>query len=99
MAKRYPYARWVSDKLRHVPKELQTEGRGLYYSDTGRISHYDEYAKWCRLWGHDYDDSPDGYWDAKTQPWHNPAGVALGLSGVVFWLVSAIVGGSTGQKK
>ena len=98
MAK-YQYARWVSDKMKHTPKELQSERRGAYFSNSGRIAHYDEYAKWCRLWGYDYDDSPEGYWDSKTKVWHKPAGILMGLSGVLMWLVASIVSGSTGQTR
>ena len=99
MRKRYPYARWVDDRLKHVSRENKAEKRGAYYSNTGRVAHYEEYAKWCRLWGYYYDDSPEGYWDAKTKAWHPYAGTLLGSAGILAWLVLSIVGGATGQTR
>jgi hypothetical protein len=99
MKKKYPYARWVADKLRWYPKEKLQEMRGVYYSTSGKIAHYDEYAKWCRELGYDYDDSPEGYWDSKVRDWHNPLGILMGLSGILMWFVATIIGSSTGQIK
>lgn len=99
MRKKYQYARWVSDKLNGVSNERKQEIRGAYYSNSGRVAHYDEYAKWCRDLGYDYDDSPEGYWESKTLEWHNPVGILMGLTGVLMWFIAMIVGGSTGQIK
>jgi hypothetical protein len=99
MRKRYPYARWVDDRIKHTPKEMLQEKRGAYYSSSGRVAHYDEYAKWCRLWGYEYDNAPEGYWDAKTKNWHTYAGTAMGALGVMAWFLLSIVAGSTGQQK
>jgi hypothetical protein len=97
MRKRYPYARWVDDRIKHVPNEMLQEKRGAYYSNSGRIAHYDEYAKWCRLWGYEYDNAPDGYWDDKTKKWHTPAGVLMGSVGIMAWFLLSIIGGATGK--
>lgn len=97
MAKKYPYARWVADKMRGLEADSLQAVRNKYYSDTGRIENYDDYARWCRLFGYDYDDSPEGYWESKFLPWHKPAGIVMGAIGVMTWLVLQIITDSTGR--
>lgn len=99
MNKKYPYARWVSDKLKDATAERKQEIRGAHYSDSGRVAHYDEYARWCRQLGYDYDDSPEGYWDSKIKDWHQPTGILMAITGVFMWFIAMVIGGSTGQTK
>lgn len=94
----YRYARWVSDKLKGLEPEVAQQVRDKYYSDSGRIAHYDEYARFCRLFGYSYDDSPDGYWESKIQSWHKPTGYLLGLTGVISWFSLSLVTGFLGRK-
>jgi hypothetical protein len=99
MRKKYQYARWVADKMKHASNERKQEIRGAYYSNSGRVEHYDEYAKWCRDLGYDYDDSPEGYWDSKIKDWHQPTGILMAITGVFLGFIALVIGGSTGQAK
>jgi hypothetical protein len=99
MAKKYPYARWANDRIKKVIPEEQQSARARYFSDSGRIQHYDEYARWSRLFGYDFDDNPEGYWESKFLPWHKPTGILLGALGTMTWLLLQVIAGSTGRKE
>ena len=99
MSNRLTYAGWVAMTLRDKGLENDQAARASYWSNTGRIEQYDTYKEYCKTNGNDYDGPPDGYWESKEKPWHKPAGLAMGLTGILLWFISGIIGGATGQKR
>lgn len=97
--KRLPYAAWVRQQLDKMPEELRQAARAEYYSDSGKIAKWDLYKADCKAQKLDYDGPPEGYWEAKEEPWHKPAGYALGVVGVFTWFLGAIVLGALGGKR
>jgi hypothetical protein len=85
--------------LRDKGLENDQAARASYWSNTGRIEQYDTYKEYCKTNAHDYDGPPDGYWESKEKPWHKPAGLAMGLTGILLWFITGIIGGATGQKR
>lgn len=96
---RYAYARWANDRIKRNSPEYQEEIRKTYFSPQGKIGRYDEYAKWCRVMGYDFDDNPEGYWEYKAGSLDKGTGYLLGAIGVLVWFVMSLVTGSTGRKE
>ncbi len=92
MSKQLPYAAWVRITLEPLTPEHQQELRGSFFSDTGRIKRYDAYKAYCVEKGYKYDPAPDGYWEAKEEPWHKPAGVAMIVGGYVGMMLLSAMG-------
>ena len=99
MPDRLTYAGWVAMTLRDKGLMNDQQARASYWSNSGRIERYDEYKEFCKQQKKSYDNPPDGYWESKEQPWHKPTGIALGLTGILLWFISGIIGGSTGQTR
>lgn len=99
MAKRLPYAAWVRQQLERMPEELRQAARGEYYSDSGKIAKWELYKADCKQAGYEYDGPPDGYWEAKEEPWHKPAGYTMGALGVFLTFLGMIIIGSMGTGK
>ena len=100
MAKKLPYAGYVRIMLEPLTPEHQQELRGSFFSDSGRVKQYDNYKAYCKQHGFDYDPAPDGYWEAKEEPWHKPAGwgmIAAGYLGMM--LLSAMGSGIRTRKR
>lgn len=96
---RYPYAKWATMRVMQNSPEYQQRERDKYFSNTGRIEYYDEYARYCRLFGYEYDNCPDGYWDSKMKSWHKPFGAIMGTIGIMFWFIFSVTVSSTGRKQ
>jgi len=99
MADRLTYAGWVAMTLRDKGLENDQQARASYWSNSGRIERYDEYKEFCKQQKKSYDSPPDGYWESLEKPWHKPAGIAMGLTGILLWFISGVIGGSTGQRR
>ena len=95
MAKRYAYAAWAREQLETYSEERRAEVRKSYYSESGKIARYDQYKAYAKAKGFDYDNPPEGYWEAKEQPWHAPAGIAMGLGSILLWFLAGLIGGTT----
>jgi hypothetical protein len=98
MAKRMSYAAWARLQIEAYAPERQQEVRSSYYSDNARVNRYDAYKAYCKQRSLDYDAPPEGYWESKKEPWHTPAGIAIGLSSVLVWFLLGLVGGTTGRR-
>lgn len=99
MSKKLPYAVWAKMDMAWLGEDKLQSYRHNWFSDSGKAKKYDLYREYCKRKGLDYDSPPENYWAAKEQPWHSPAGVAIGLMGVLGWFLTALVAGSTGQRK
>lgn len=99
MSNRLTYAGWVAMTLRDANLENDQGARAKYWTNTGKIEQYDAYKEYCKTNGYNYDSPPDGYWESKEKPWHKPAGIAMGLTGILLWFISGVIGGSTGQRR
>lgn len=97
MAK-YAYTRWANDNLKNLPEAQEQEARKSYFSPEAKVRRYDEYAKWARANGYDFDNSPDGYWEYKLNGPTKPLGYLLGLLGIVAWFSLSLVTGFLGRK-
>lgn len=99
VADRMAYAGWVAMTLRDAQLENDQEARAALWSATGRVENYDKYVAFCKQEKKSYDGPPEGYWESKERPWHKPTGVAMGLTGILLWFVSGVIGGSTGLNR
>ena len=99
MPDRLTYAGWVAMTLRDKGLENDQQARASYWSNSGRIERYDEYKEFCKQQKKSYDNPPDGYWESLEKPWHKPAGITMGLTGILLWFISGVIGGSTGQTR
>lgn len=97
--KKLPYAAWARIDMAFIPEDKQQAYRHNWFSDTGKAKKYDQYREYCKRKGYDYDNPPAKYWESKEEPWHSPAGVAIGLMGVLVWFLTALVAGSTGKRE
>lgn len=95
MAKRLAYAAWARQQLDTYSEERRQEVRKSYYSESGKINRYDQYKAYAKAKGLDYDNPPEGYWEAKEEPWHAPAGILAGLGAVFMWFLLGLIGGTT----
>ena len=94
---RYAYARWVSEMISEAPKEDEQAIRSEYFSNRGRVIHYDDYRKFCKAIRHEADSPPEDYYEWKGNPVATATGVGIGLLGIFGWFLGGIVGGSTGK--
>lgn len=92
MAKKLPYAGWVRITLEPLTPEHQQELRGSFFSDTGRVKQYDNYKKYCIDNNYEYDGTPDGYWEAKEEPWHKPVGWGMVATGYLGMMLLSAMG-------
>ena len=95
---KFTYAAWAAMSLRDAGLENDQAAREIYWSKTGRIAKYDEYREYCKTERKQPDNPPEGYWESKEQPWHRPAGITIGLMGVLTWFVIGVIGGATGRR-
>lgn len=93
------YAAWTAIQLRDAGKENDQDARAEYWSKSGRIEKYDEYLAYCKADKKQPDNPPEGYWESKEKPWHKPAGVTIGLMGVLVWFAAGLIGGATGRSR
>ena len=93
------YAAWAAIELRDSGKESDQESRADYWSKSGRSEKYDAYVAYCKEERKQPDNPPEGYWESKEKPWHKPAGITMGLMGVLTWFVIGIIGGASGQSR
>lgn len=94
---RITYAAWVSQELSGYSKLEQQTKRKEYWGDRERIFKYDQYAAYCKSRRQTPDSPPADYWEVMEQPWHKPAGIAVGALGVFAWFLGSIVTRSTGE--
>jgi len=99
MADRLTYAGWASMTLRDKGLDGDQKARADYFSNSGKVQHYDEYKAFCQQEKKSYDNPPDGYWESLEKPWHKPTGVAMVLTGILMWFISGVIGGTTGQRR
>lgn len=95
MPKKLAYSAWCRMELERVPEENRQDARPSYFSDSGKITKYDEYRTYCRTNRLDYDGPPEGYWESKEKPWHKPTGYLLGLASILAYFALLVIGGST----
>ncbi len=98
MGDKVTYAAWVAMTLRDAGLESDPQARDSYWSNSGRINKYDEYRAYCKAEKRQPDDPPAGYWESKEKPWHKPAGITMGLMGVLIWFAAGVIGGTTGRR-
>ena len=97
MSNKMPYAGWVAMTLRDNGDQDNQEARAKYWTDSGKVEFYDQYVAFCKQEKKKHDPPPEGYWESKEKPWHKPTGILMGLTGILVWVTSGIIGGSTGQ--
>lgn len=95
MAKRYAYAAWAREQLLQLAEEDREGARSSYFSDNGKAQRYDTYKAYCKAHGYEWDAPNEEYWELKKRPWHAPAGMAAGITGVMIWLLLGLIGGTT----
>ena len=98
MAKKLSYSAWARMQIDAYSPERQQDVRKSYYSDSGKINRYDAYKTHCKQRGYDFDAPPEGYWESKEEPWHKPTGILIGLSTVLLWFLTSLLGGTTGRR-
>lgn len=92
MAKKLPYAGYVRIILEPLTPEHQQELRAGFFSESGRVKQYDNYKAYCQKHGFEYDPAPDGYWEAKEEPWHKPAGWGMIAAGYLGMMLLSAMG-------
>lgn len=86
-------------QLRDAGLENDQQARENYWSKNARIYQYDAYRAYCKAENKQPDNPPEGYWESKEEPWHKPAGVGIGLLGILAWFLMGLVGGATGRSR
>ena len=92
MSKQLPYAAWVRITLEPLTPDHQQQLRGRFFSDSARVKRYDDYKAYCLENGYKPDPAPEGYWEAKEEPWHKPTGVAMIAGGYLAMMLLKAMG-------
>lgn len=96
---RYPYARYVASRAQGLDREEMQAIRDSYYSNSGRVKHYDHYVYVAGLLDLEPDPPPKGYVGRDFSRATKSGLAVTGLLGIFYWLLGTIAIGATGKMK